>query len=160
MYKESLILTIKVYSIEKHQTDSWDDAVRHYVRLSLRYAKVESVYRIDKQTQIAQANGRVQAQEAYSRLYAPYVKEAFCICLDEDGEQMDSVKFSSIFDGKHSEIRFFIGGAFGFNNEFSSKCSMKLALSKLTMTHQLAKVALWEQIYRALTINASHPYHK
>ncbi len=70
------------------------------------------------------------------------------------------MKFAEFFDGRHSEVRFFIGGAFGFNSEFSSKCSTKIALSRLTMTHQLAKVMLWEQIYRALTINASHPYHK
>jgi 23S rRNA (pseudouridine1915-N3)-methyltransferase len=73
---------------------------------------------------------------------------------------MDSIKFATFFDGCHPEVRFFIGGAFGFDNEFKNSCNIKLALSAMTMAHPLAKLVLWEQIYRGLTINASHPYHK
>jgi 23S rRNA (pseudouridine1915-N3)-methyltransferase len=59
-----------------------------------------------------------------------------------------------------AEVNFFIGGAYGHAPEFLKRCDRVVSLSKLTMSHKIAKTVLAEQIYRALTILHNHPYHK
>jgi 23S rRNA (pseudouridine1915-N3)-methyltransferase len=57
-------------------------------------------------------------------------------------------------------VNFFIGGAYGFEREFLSKCNKAISFGKITLSHKLVKVVLLEQIFRGLTINNNHPYHK
>jgi 23S rRNA (pseudouridine1915-N3)-methyltransferase len=82
--------------------------------------------------------------------------------LDELGEQMDSPGLAA-FIGKHrdsgtGDLVFVIGGAYGFSEEFRRRGRL-LSLSKLTFTHQMVRVFLLEQIYRAFTILNNEPYH-
>jgi 23S rRNA (pseudouridine1915-N3)-methyltransferase len=79
--------------------------------------------------------------------------------LDESGKVYDSIGFSNIFE-KENEINFFIGGAYGFEDNFLKQCNEVVSLSKLTFSHKIAKIVLLEQIYRALSIVNKHPYHK
>jgi len=57
-------------------------------------------------------------------------------------------------------VSFFIGGAYGFEEKFLGMCQRKVSFGKITMSHKLVKVVLLEQIFRALSINNNHPYHK
>ena len=87
---------------------------------------------------------------------------AMLVLLDERGEQMDSPGLAA-YIGKHrdsgtGELVFAIGGAYGFSEEFRSRGRL-LALSKMTFTHQMVRVFLLEQIYRAFTILNNEPYH-
>jgi len=85
------------------------------------------------------------------------------ILLDERGKQPDSVQFSKSLErwvdsGKIPT--FIIGGAFGFHQSILDKFPQKVALSSFVMTHQLARIVLLEQIYRALNILKGTEYHK
>ena len=87
---------------------------------------------------------------------------AMLVLLDERGEQMDSPGLAAYIgkqrDSGTGELVFAIGGAYGFSEEFRRK-SRLLALSKMTFTHQMVRVFLLEQIYRAFTILNNEPYH-
>lgn len=87
----------------------------------------------------------------------------FLILLDEDGKQFSSRMFASQLEKwsmqKNGTICIVIGGAYGFEDEFLKKADIKMSLSSLTFSHQLVRVVLGEQIYRALCIQKGHPYH-
>ena len=59
-----------------------------------------------------------------------------------------------------NQISFFIGGAYGLGDNLRGEMDRLVSLSRLTFAHKIAKLVLYEQIFRALCINANHPYHK
>ncbi len=86
----------------------------------------------------------------------------YAMCIE--GTQESSVKFSKSFDelpisGK-STIDFVIGGSFGLSDEVKNRADKKLSMSEMTFPHQLARVMLLEQIYRAFQISSGGKYHK
>ena len=88
---------------------------------------------------------------------------AFVIALDERGKSINSEDFSRFF-GKHMldstpEVAFLIGGAYGLSDAVRQRANMTLSLSAMTLTHQMARLLLLEQIYRAMTILRNEPYH-
>ena len=91
------------------------------------------------------------------------VKGSYVLVLDLLGKQMSSEVFSDIFKSQMMygrNIDFIIGGAFGLDESILLLADIKLCLSKMTFPHQIAKLLLFEQIYRAQTILDNHPYHK
>lgn len=85
------------------------------------------------------------------------------VLLSERGRQRDSVKFSKWFFQlleKNNKIALIISGAAGHSDELLESSHEQLSLSELTLPHQVARVVLVEQVYRAQTIHVQHPYHK
>jgi 23S rRNA (pseudouridine1915-N3)-methyltransferase len=85
------------------------------------------------------------------------------ILLDENGKQMDSVRFA-LYLQKHmvsgiKQLVFVIGGPYGFSQEIYSKAQGKLSLSKMTFSHQMVRLFFIEQLYRGFTILKNEPYH-
>src|ERR1700683_2119197 len=91
-----------------------------------------------------------------------FVPGATIVLLDAEGKQFSSAEFAkwlgALRDRGVRELVFLCGGASGFPEGLRKKAAAKLALSSLTMPHELARVVLAEQIYRAFTILAGHPY--
>lgn len=90
-------------------------------------------------------------------------ESSYKIILDVKGKQLTSEDFSLIFKRQMIEsqnVNIVIGGAFGLDKSIINKADYLLSLSAMTLPHQLAKVILLEQIYRAQTILEGHPYHK
>lgn len=90
--------------------------------------------------------------------------QATLIALDERGKTMSSAAFAKLLqrylDEGVSELAFVLGGADGHGAQIKEKAQQKLSLSPMTLPHGLARIILLEQIYRALTILANHPYHR
>lgn len=149
---------INIYSIVKPSKDEFDILIKEFLKMSSKYAKVEVHYIFNKAIAKAQTIGEKEAQQAYSDTYEPLLK-GYNIALDVLGKKVDTYAFSSLIDNKN-EVNFFIGGAYGFQREFLSKCDTVISLSDLTMAHKVANVVLTEQIFRALCIQNNHPYHK
>jgi len=84
--------------------------------------------------------------------------KAFKIVLDPAGRTMTSQQLADLIEAKSGEIYFYIGGADGFSDSFRAEADQLLSLSKMTLPHELARVVLTEQIYRAFTILRNHPY--
>jgi 23S rRNA (pseudouridine1915-N3)-methyltransferase len=87
----------------------------------------------------------------------------FVILLDEHGKEFTSVKFADYLEKKmmtgEKRILFIIGGAYGFSQKVYDKASDKLAMSKMTFSHQMIRLIFTEQLYRAMTILKGQPYH-
>lgn len=87
----------------------------------------------------------------------------FVILLDESGKQYTSVGFSNYiqkqFNSGNQGIVFIIGGPYGFDSTVYDRANDKLALSKLTFSHQMIRMFFIEQLYRSLTILRNEPYH-
>lgn len=149
-------MKISVFSIQK--SDEFKTEILQYIKMSKFSAEVvENVIFNDKIAK-AQSKSRTDALKSYDEAYMPHVK-GYCIGLDEGGEMLDSFEFANILKDR-AQISFFIGGAYGFSSNFKAKMNRCISLSRLTFAHKIAKLVLFEQIYRALCINSNHPYHK
>ncbi|MFV7789795.1 23S rRNA (pseudouridine(1915)-N(3))-methyltransferase RlmH [Aliarcobacter lanthieri] len=151
-------MKINIYSILKPTNDDFDKIIKEFIKMSSKYAKVEVHYIFNKDIAKAQTIGDKEAQEIYTKTYLPLLK-GFNIALDVLGKQVDTYAFSKLIEDKN-EINFFIGGAFGFERDFLTKCDNVISLSNLTFAHKVANVVLAEQIFRSLCIQNNHPYHK
>jgi 23S rRNA (pseudouridine1915-N3)-methyltransferase len=86
------------------------------------------------------------------------------VVLDENGRQFSSVDFAAWFEAQQNrggrEVFFVIGGPEGISSEISGRAQLKLSLGRMTWTHEMCRVLLLEQVYRALSILRKIPYHK
>lgn len=90
--------------------------------------------------------------------------ETYLIALDEKGQEMTSQQLSDflkdLLDRGLQEITFVAGGAFGLPSAIRCRADKTLALSRMTLSHEMARSLLLEQVYRAITIWKGLPYHK
>ncbi len=89
---------------------------------------------------------------------------AYVVAMCIEGKQTSSPEFSKKIQdvalGGHSTVTFVIGGSFGLSDEVKKRADYKLSMSEMTFPHQLARVMLLEQIYRAFQISSGGKYHK
>jgi 23S rRNA (pseudouridine1915-N3)-methyltransferase len=124
-----------------------------------RFANVKDVEIFNKDVTKAHTISPEASQKAYTKVLEPHLSSAYSITLHPDGKIIDSYEFSKLLDGKMS-VKFFIGGAYGFEDDFLKKSNQVISLGKITMSHKIAKAVLLEQIYRGFSILTNHPYHK
>lgn len=148
-------MEILIYSLEK---DLESKEIKEYMKMSSKWAKIRSINKFSSKISKAQAGSKKQAQKAYDEAYKPYVS-GYCVGLDERGLELGSQEFADILKNS-SKISFFIGGAYGLSEEFKARMNILISLSKMTLAHKIARLVLFEQIFRGLCINAKHPYHK
>ena len=120
----------------------FSDDVEHYGKLLQRQARVELVEVREDQS----VDGRIPDR-------------AFVVLLAADGRQYDSVAFSEFLEERRQEGRdlcFVVGGPRGLDLE---SCDLRMSLGQMTLPHQLARVVVLEQLYRAHKILAGEPYH-
>jgi len=151
---------IKFIWIGKLKAGHFRDAAAHYLKLIRRFNRVEEITVKDAPGKLP-PNQRVLAEGR--AVLARLGPADLPVCLDEHGENPDSVEFSGrlaawIEDPVKTPC-FIVGGAYGLSGEVLERCGFKLGLGRLTLPHELARVVLLEQVYRALTISAKTPYH-
>lgn len=139
--------------------DAWvKDAIAEYAGRIRRYSPLELFDIRDEKGAEAEDMRRRECK----RLEKQIPPGAVLVLLDERGEQLDSPALAAFIGKKRDsgtgEMVFVIGGAYGFSEEFRRRGRL-LALSKMTFTHQMVRVFLLEQIYRAFTILNNEPYH-
>ncbi len=108
---------------------------------------------------------RCEMREIDPARFDPWVKHpsATKVLLDPSGKALDSPRFAKLVSQAEQEARdlvFLIGGASGLPEKWKENGGLLLSLSALTMPHELARVVLAEQIYRAFTLLRGHPYPK
>jgi 23S rRNA (pseudouridine1915-N3)-methyltransferase len=88
----------------------------------------------------------------------------YLIALDKDGRQYSSEGFASLLRGlsyeNRGQICFIIGGPLGLSKDIKKRADLIISLSEMTLTHEMVRLILTEQIYRAFTIIGGHKYHK
>ena len=150
-------MIINIYFIQK-KMQNLGDFENRFIKLINQFSKLNLFNVFSKQIAKAQELGINEARAEYANAYNNY-KKPFSIALSEKGKSIDSLEFANLLKDK-SEINFFVGGAYGFSDEFLNTCDYVLSFSKLTFSHELARIVLLEQIYRGFCINTNHPYHK
>ncbi|MGP1485278.1 MAG: 23S rRNA (pseudouridine(1915)-N(3))-methyltransferase RlmH [Campylobacter sp.] len=151
-------MEIYTFSIQKSKSDNFDSEIGQYCKMSSKFANLSDKIIFNDKIARAQSSSRQDALRAYDEAYEPYLK-GFCVALDENGSEISTQKFADLIANK-SQISFFIGGAYGLSEKFKHKCDFALSLSQMTTAHKIAKLMLFEQIFRALCIIYKHPYHK
>jgi len=129
------------------------EGVAEYSKRLKPFAKIE----------IREVAEQKSVEEEGKKLLAQVPKENFLIVLDVAGEFLTSEDFAKKIADLNlrgvSDITFLIGGAFGLSDEVKNAADFRLSFSKMTFTHQMARLILVEQIYRAFKINRGEPYH-
>ena len=142
------------------------DAIAEYSKRLGRYCKLNILEVADEKTPEHASEGverQIKAKEG--ERIAKHIKPgAYVIALAIDGQQVTSEGFARKIDQLGiqgvSHIQFVIGGSIGMDDAILRQANYKLSFSKMTFPHQLMRVILLEQVYRAYKINAHEPYHK
>lgn len=153
-------MKINVIIIDKKGKDNlYAGLIDHYKKISKPFAKVEVIEVFDKEIAKAQDISPQAAQKSYTKALEKYMESSINIALDPSSKEVDSHDFANLLKDS-TQINLFIGGAYGFERDFLTKCNKAISFGKITLSHKLVKVVLMEQIFRGLTINNNHPYHK
>lgn len=156
-------MKFKIVAVGKIKESYFRDAIAEYVKRISRFATVEIVEVAEcafngepnaKQIErIVEAEGQAILQKA----------EGFLVATDIDGKALSSVELGDVISKNkltNSVFTFAIGGSNGLSQEVKSKANLRLSFGKITLPHQLFRVILCEQLYRACCIENNIAYHK
>jgi 23S rRNA (pseudouridine1915-N3)-methyltransferase len=135
--------------------------IRDYETRAARYWPLD-VHEVREESARSVTADIVRAREA-ERLASKLPPGAVVVACDEAGRSMTSREFASWLQAERESARdvaFVIGGAYGLSASLNERCSRRLALAPWTLPHELARLVLAEQLYRAGTIVRGEPYHK
>ncbi|MCH5171418.1 MAG: 23S rRNA (pseudouridine(1915)-N(3))-methyltransferase RlmH [Erysipelotrichales bacterium] len=160
-------MKIKLMTIGKIKETFYQDAIKEYAKRLKAYCELEFVEVNDEaisKNSNASLDNMIKEKEG-ERLLSKIKDNEYVILLDfKDSKEYDSVEFAKHLDtlmtnGK-SSITFVIGGSLGLGENIRKRGNEKILLSKMTFTHQMTKVIILEQIYRAFKILNNETYHK
>ena len=159
-------MQIDIICVGKVKEQYLRDAIAEYSKRLGRYCKLNILEVADEKTPEHASEGverQIKAKEG--ERIAKHIKPgAYVIALAIDGQQVTSEGFARKIDQLGiqgvSHIQFVIGGSIGMDDTILRQANYKLSFSKMTFPHQLMRVILLEQVYRAFKINAHEPYHK
>ncbi len=159
-------MKITIIAVGKIKEKFYRDAVEEYLKRLSKYGKTEIIEVADEKTpdKISEVqSNQIRLAEA-GRILSKVKEDAYVCTLEILGRKMDSTTFASVIEnlgiqGK-SHIQFIIGGSLGLHESVSKRADMKISFSDMTFPHQLMRVILCEQIYRAYRIIHKEPYHK
>ncbi|NRN89310.1 Ribosomal RNA large subunit methyltransferase H [Lactobacillus helveticus] len=159
-------MNIKIVCVGKLKEKYFKDAIAEYKKRLSRFAKVSIVQVPDENAPekfSAAEDERVKQIEG-ERILSKIKDKEYVYVTAIKGKQRSSEKFAKEIQDLatygHSDITFVIGGSLGTSDAVNKRGDDLISFGKLTMPHQLMRVVLIEQIYRAFMINSGSPYHK
>lgn len=159
-------MKIIVISVGKIKEKYLVSAIEEYSKRLSKYIQLDQIEIKDEATKENASEKEIDAIKLVEgkRILDKIPKDSYVVTLEIEGKQLSSIEFASLFEtiGTYhsSSVTFIIGGSLGLSSEVSALSQYKLSFSKMTFPHQLMKVILLEQIYRAFRINNNEPYHK
>ncbi|MFQ6104154.1 MAG: 23S rRNA (pseudouridine(1915)-N(3))-methyltransferase RlmH [Candidatus Glassbacteria bacterium] len=156
-------LRITLLTVGKLKAKDLKGAFEDYLRRARRYFPIE-VVEVKRGRYKSSENIDLVLKREKERLREKIQNGSYLIVLDENGLHLSTHKFAATLRELklkgHQSVSFCLGGPFGLDDEIVNGADMKMALSKMTLPHELARVLLIEQIYRGGTILAGEKYHK
>ena len=157
---------IRLLCVGRIKEKFFRDAVSEYSKRLSRYCSLEITELADEK--IPEGASRAQEEQILKRegdrLLAAIRERDYVVALAIDGRMMDSVQLAEHLDhlslGGQSSITLVIGASLGLSEELLARADERLSFSPLTFPHQLMRVIVLEQIYRAFRISRGEPYHK
>ncbi len=159
-------MDINIIAVGKLKEKYLQDGIDEYIKRLSKFAKVNVIEIQDEKVKenLSQREMDNIKQIEGNRILLCIKPRDYCISLALEGKSMDSLQFSDtlsrIMVEGNSAITFIIGGSIGLSNEVLERSNLKLSFSKFTFPHQLMRLILIEQIYRAFKIMNNEPYHK
>lgn len=159
-------MKVTVISVGKIKEDFFQKAILEYGKRLSSYCDIKYVQVKDEKAPetMSEKEKEMVMEIEGKRILSTLTGQAYVIVLDRAGKMMDSIEFSQRIDwlalhGK-SHINFVVGGSLGLSTAVLKRANETLSFSKMTFPHQLMKVILLEQIYRAFRISRGEAYHK
>lgn len=159
-------MNITILAVGKIKEAFYREAVAEYQKRLSRYCRLEIVEVADEPVpeRASSAQEELIKEKEAQRILNRLRDNSFVITLEIAGKKLDSEKFAKKLEdlalaGK-SQLVFIIGGSLGLHTSVSARADLKLSFSDMTFPHQLMRVILTEQIYRAYRIINKSPYHK
>lgn len=160
-------MKINIITVGKLKEKYWRDAADEYLKRLSPFCKAEVIELAESRLSDSPSDKEIQsALIAEAKAMSAYTekKGAFNIAMCIEGKQLTSEELSKKLSdcgvSGFSTINFIIGSSFGIAPEIKSAAHMRLSMSKLTFPHQLARIMLLEQVYRAYQIENHTKYHK
>ena len=135
----------------------WQEAAAEYIKRMGRYRKLEIIEVPD------QPEGPQAMKKEGEAMLAHLRPDDYVVALCIDGKERDSLQLPAFFREREqlgARVVFVIGGSLGLHEDVIQRADQRLSMSPMTFPHQLARIMLLEQIYRAHKINAGEKYHK
>jgi 23S rRNA (pseudouridine1915-N3)-methyltransferase len=159
-------MRILIYCVGSLKEAYWREAEKEYLKRLSPYAKAEIIEVPDlpsKEGASKKSEEETKEKEG-ERILAKIKPSDYVVLLDLGGEETGSVELSRRLEGwmerGGASVTFVIGGSLGLSESLRKRGNDVLTLSKLTFTHQMSRIILLEQIYRAFRIMRGEPYHK
>ena len=156
------MITIHIITVGRDKSGWVTDQIEHYRKLLLKYARLEiTSVPEEKYTNRADISRLLEreAKKIESRLNGGHL-----VALDIKGREFDTVGLAREIERRQnkgvSTFEFVIGGPYGLDQSIKDKADLLLSLSPLTMSHQIVRGVLLEQLYRVFNLNAGGSYHK
>lgn len=155
-------MKIVIIAVGKTSTAYVACGVEEFLKRANRYVPTELLVIPDIKSSKALSEESQKQQEGRSIISALQPGDIVTL-LDERGKELTSREFSAMIERRMVQgikrLVFVIGGPYGFSNEVYERADSKLALSRMTFTHEMVRLFFTEQIYRAMTIMRGEPYH-
>lgn len=160
------MLNVKIICIGSIKEKHFKDAILEYQKRLTDFCKFSILelpeYRISNNPSNADINKALT--EEGKRVLSKIKDKDEVVSLCIEGKELSSVGLSKYINDAaltgHSTVDFIIGGSFGLSDEVKNRSDLKLSMSRMTFTHQMSRVILCEQIYRAFNILNGGKYHK
>lgn len=159
-------MKIKLVTVGKVKEAFYRDAIAEYIKRLSKFCNTEIIEVEDEKTPDKASSLEVEkilAKEG-DKILSKIKDNEFLITLEIEGKRFTSEglasKLSEICISGFNTITFVIGGSLGLDNRIKKKSNLSLSFSDFTFPHQLMRVILLEQVYRAFKINSGEPYHK
>ncbi len=159
-------MNISIITVGKLKEKYLKQGIAEYTKRLSAYAKVEEIELADEKApeNLSENDMLIVKQKEGERILAKISPDTHVIALAIEGSMKSSEQLAANLDrlatyGK-SKVAFVIGGSLGLSEDVMKRADETLSFSKMTFPHQLMKLILLEQIYRAFRINRNEPYHK
>ena len=155
-------MTIKLLAIGKTDSSQLQELIEVYQKRLQHYInfEIELIPDLKKTKNLSEEQQKDKEGQLILKKLAP---TDVLILFDEKGKHFTSIEFSQYLQKKMNsgikQVVFLIGGPYGFSNDVYAKASGKISLSKMTFSHQMVRLFITEQLYRAFTIQKNEPYH-
>ena len=158
-------MKIKIYCIGKIKEQYLKDGINEYIKRISPYSSIEIIEVADSKVKDnPNQSDIVKAKNEEGERVLKLLKNDYLVGLDMNKIEYSSEEFALFLDKKlvegGSNLSFVIGGSYGLSDALKAKCNTCISLSKLTFLHQMTRLILLEQIYRAFKILNNETYHK
>ena len=159
-------MNVNVICVGKLKERYWQEAAAEYAKRLSRFHNLQiTELKEERLPDKAGPSEELAVIEAEGRAILRALQEdAFTVALDVRGKSMDSPALAALLDGLplrgHNRVSFVIGGSLGLSEAVLDRADLRLSFSSFTFPHQLMRVILLEQLYRAGKISAGEKYHK